>query len=125
MPTEQSRKTLLILRGLGWSHELVGVALRIDPKTLRRHYFPELRLRRHEARERLAVENVVRIHRRATEGSLLAMRLMRQLIEQVSVGGSIAAGGASGGLGKKATAAIAATSAGCGSEWAIPVTRTM
>jgi hypothetical protein len=79
-PTDQSRKTLLILRGLGWTEEGVAAALGMTAKTLRKHYSTELRLRRHGAREQLAAENLLALWGKASGGNLAAMMTMRRLI---------------------------------------------
>jgi hypothetical protein len=49
-------------------------------KTLRKHYFTELKLRQHEAREQLAAESLLMIWDRAACGSVRAMKTMRELL---------------------------------------------
>lgn len=41
-PTEEQRRTVKAMAGLGVPHEGIAVLLEIDPKTLRKHFHPEL-----------------------------------------------------------------------------------
>jgi hypothetical protein len=45
-PTEQTRELVQTSSGLGLPHEMIGALLKIDPKTLRKHYREELDLGR-------------------------------------------------------------------------------
>ena len=41
-PTEEQRRTVRAMSGLGVPHEGIAVLLDIDPKTLRKHFHPDL-----------------------------------------------------------------------------------
>jgi len=87
--TQENRNKVSMLLAFGWSNDRIARAIHLDPKSLRKHYFPELRFR-DEARDRLDASYAMMLWRQVEAGNVSAIREFRDLLEHndlMAVGG--------------------------------------
>jgi len=86
MPTEQNRIKIRMLLAFGWTNPRIAAALRITGKTLRKHYFRELRAR-DEARHALKASVMMAALNAASGGNVGAIKEVNRLIERDELAG--------------------------------------
>lgn len=79
--TQENRNKVSLLLAFGWNNERIARALRIDEKTLRKHYFLELAFR-DEQRDRMDASLADRLWRQVESGNVTAMKEFRKLVEK-------------------------------------------
>lgn len=115
-PTPTLRRTVEQMVALGESQETIARALACDPDTLRKH-FPEELAKGAAIRRREAIDL---LFKSARKGNVSAIKRVEELTRAGAAAESIdqaARPAKELALGKKERAAIAATTAGAGTEW--------
>ena len=79
--TAENRQKVRLLLAFDWTNARIAKALRITGKTLRKHYFRELR-QRDEARPALEANARMMLYKSAAGGNVAAMKELLRLIEQ-------------------------------------------
>lgn len=126
IPTQENRNKVNMMLSFGWNNDRIAAVLRCDLKTLRKHYFPELKFRE-VARDRLMVEQANVLWKLGRDGNVAALRELDRVVERndIAVGHKSFYEGqreeeaerAPEPLGKKEQAAQAALTAGEGTGW--------
>lgn len=125
IPTQENRNKVNLLLALGWSNERVANGINVDLKTLKKHYFPELKVRE-AARDRLDARVMETLWIQFQAGNTGAGKAFVAMLEKndIAVGHSSFYANQRDGaepkperLGKKELAAQAAETAGEGSDW--------
>jgi hypothetical protein len=123
IPTQENRNKVRLLLAFGWTDPRIAQALRITTPTLRKHYFRELR-HREEARPALEASALMMVYKSAAEGNASAQKELLRLIDRLNMTAAEQAindrqqgDERAARLGKKEAAALAAQSAGEGSDW--------
>lgn len=114
VPTAENRRFVQVSLACGYGEAVIAAALRINERTLNRHYFHELEGKR-SARLRLEMKNMGKLVEQVDGGSVAAMSLLdkklerlrlREVSDRVADRGRVE--GKSEPLGKKAAARVAA-----------------
>jgi hypothetical protein len=126
IPTQENRNKVNLLLALGWSNERIANGINVDLKTLKKHYFPELKVRE-ASRDRLDAKVMMTLWAQFQSGNTGAGKTFVAMLEKndIVVGHSSFYAGQRAGepetkpdrLGKKELAAQAAETAGEGSDW--------
>lgn len=121
MPNDEKRNKVMMLMAMGWPDERIGNALGITAKTLRKHYFPQLKARDH-ARDRVEGARMSALWAAVQSGSVPAIKYLGEVFARLDLART--AREYEDGprpkevdLGKKAAAAVSATTAGLGTDW--------
>jgi hypothetical protein len=109
IPTQENRNRVNALLACGWSNKRIAQTLRCDLKTLRKHYFPELKFRE-VARDRLMAMMIMKVLEQVKDGNIAAVKELRKMLEQndLMLYGQNAPPEKEPKLGKKEAAALAA-----------------
>lgn len=81
IPHERNRHKVSMLVALGWSNKRIAATLVVDLKTLRKHYFPELKFRE-VARDRLDAKVAMKLWAEVEAGNVGAIKEFRKLLER-------------------------------------------
>lgn len=81
IPTQENRNRVNALLAYGWSNKRIAASLRCDLKTLRKHYFPELKFRE-VARDRLLAMMTMKVLEQVQAGNVAAVKELRKMLEQ-------------------------------------------
>lgn len=121
VPNDEKRNKVMMLMAMGWPDERIGNALGITAKTLRKHYFPQLKARDH-ARDRVEGARMSALWAAVQSGSVPAIKYLGEVFARLDLART--AREYEDGprpkevdLGKKAAAAVSATTAGLGTDW--------
>ena len=130
--TPRNRNKVMLLLALGWAPPRIAATLGVTMPTLRKHYFSELRSRA-VMLDRLKAKHLTALVDQVNDGNVQAIKELGRLLDRADAAlfgiGSDDEEDApepQRGLGKKEAAAIAATTAGKGTEWGddlLPPTR--
>ena len=126
VPTDRNRNKVMVLLAAGWAPARIAGALGITGPTLRKHYFFELR-QAASMRDRLKALHLQSLVEETKKGNVAAAKELGRLLDrwdaaEFGIGASRDEDEAPDpprrrALGKKEEAAIAAQTAGAGSEW--------
>lgn len=122
VPTAENRSKIMLLQAMGWPSERMANALGITPKTLRRHYSRELKVRE-QARDRVDAARHMALWREVAAGNVTAMKELARVFERLDLARTAKdyvepeAEASPTGLGKKEAAKLAAARAGEGTDW--------
>ncbi len=124
--TDQNANKVMLLLAMGWPNQRIAHALGITPPTLRKHYFRELRSRE-EARDRMEARRFELLWEQMNQGNVAAIKEFGRIVEaqdRAALAHTFAESEADPPrpvrqppMGKKEAAALAARTAGRGSDW--------
>lgn len=80
VPNDEKRKLVMMLQALDWSEVEIGDALGITDKTLRKHYFRELRARA-SARRRVEAVSLMSLLNQVEAGNVSAIKTLDKKFE--------------------------------------------
>jgi len=120
VPTPEFRRFVELGLACGHEESEIAAAMRITERTLKRHYFHELQVKR-AARLRLDIKNMAAIVAKVEAGEVSAMALLEKKLERLRQAelqrGKAPAAEKPKKLGKKEQALVEAHRAGRESEW--------
>lgn len=119
-PTAATRRRVAICAGGGMSHEAIAQVLRIDPKTLRKHYETELACGANERRAQVLEKLFAQARKGSTSAARLYLRNEPQFkaLSPEAVQSDGEKEGPKKPIGKKEQANQEAVTAAAGTEWA-------